>query len=57
MRAVQNVVLVGRDHQLFNRQAHLARDIARKDIAEIAGRHGERLTARCGAPRLTAELK
>ena len=46
-RAVQNVILVGGDHQLFNRQPHLAGDGPGKDIAEIARGHGETH----GAPR------
>ena len=38
---IKDVVLVGRDHQLLDRQPHLARDIAREDVAEIARRHGK----------------
>ena len=38
--AGQNIVYIGRNHQLRDRQAHLRRHIARKNIAEIAGRHG-----------------
>ncbi|MCO7519471.1 hypothetical protein NJG22_19915 [Pseudomonas sp. VA159-2] len=40
--AVQDVVAVGRDHQLADRQAHVARQVAGEDIAEVAGRHRER---------------
>ena len=40
-RAHQNVVAVGGNHQLVDRQAHAHGGVARKDIAEIAGRHGE----------------
>ncbi|MPL75513.1 hypothetical protein SDC9_21337 [bioreactor metagenome] len=39
--AVENVVLVRRNHQPLDRQAHLLRQEAREDVAEIAGRHGE----------------
>ena len=38
---MENVVDVGGDDQPFNRQAHLRRDIAGEDVAEIAGRHAE----------------
>jgi hypothetical protein len=41
---VEHVVFVGGDHQLADRQAHHARDVAGADIAEVARRHGERLT-------------
>src|SRR5450830_634811 len=40
--AVQDVVAVGRDDQLADRQAHVARQVAGEDIAEVAGRHRER---------------
>ena len=40
-RARQDVVDVGGDPQPADRQAHALGDIARKDVAEIAGRHGE----------------
>ena len=40
-RAMQNVVLVRRDHKLINRQPHAFGDIACKDITEVAGRHGK----------------
>ena len=40
-RAGEDVVLVGGDDQPLHRQAHLCRDIASKDIAEIPGRHAE----------------
>ena len=40
--ARQDVVAVGRDDQLGDRQADLRRDVAGIDVAEIAGRHGER---------------
>ena len=39
--AIQNVIAVGRHHKTINRQTHLSRDIARKNIAEIASRHGK----------------
>ena len=38
---MQNVVLVGGNHQPPDRQAHFARDVACEDVAEIAGGHGE----------------
>jgi hypothetical protein len=38
---VEDVVLVGREHQAADRQAHAARDVAGADVAEVAGRHGE----------------
>ena len=38
---MQDVVGVGRDNQLANRQTHLLSNIACKDIAEIARRHGK----------------
>ena len=38
---VEHVVLVGREDQPADRQAHLARDVAREDVAEVARRHGE----------------
>ena len=38
---MQNIVAIGGDHQVMDRQAHPVRQIARIDIAEIAGRHGE----------------
>ena len=50
-RARQDVVDVGGDAQPADRQAHLLGDIARKDIAEIAGRHGEIHRARGRAER------
>ena len=40
-RARQDVVDVGGDHQPIDRQAHALGDIAREDVAEIAGRHRE----------------
>jgi hypothetical protein len=40
-RAAQNVVVVGGDDQLVDRQAHALGGIAGEDVAEIAGRHGE----------------
>ena len=39
--ASEDVVDVGGDHQAIDGQAHAERDIARIDVAEIAGRHGE----------------
>ena len=45
---MQYVVDVGCHDQPLDRQPHLRRDIAGKDIAEIAGRHGEgNLAMRC----------
>ena len=38
---VQHVVLVRRDDQSVDRQAHLLGDVARADVAEVTGRHGE----------------
>ena len=38
---VQHVVLVGGEDQLVDRQAHLPRDVAGEDVAEVAGGHGE----------------
>ena len=38
---VEHVVLVGREDQPADRQAHLARDMSGEDVAEIAGGHGE----------------
>ena len=38
---VEHVVLVGREDQARDRQAHLARDVAGEDVAEVAGRDGE----------------
>ena len=40
-RARQDIVDVGGDAQPANRQAHFLGDVARKDVAEIAGRHGK----------------
>ena len=40
-RARQDVVDVGGDAQPADRQAHFLGDIARKDVAEIPGRHRE----------------
>ncbi|VVN71677.1 hypothetical protein PS685_05071 [Pseudomonas fluorescens] len=40
--AVQDVVAVGGNDQLVDRQAHVACQVARKDVAEVAGRHRER---------------
>ena len=50
-RARQDVVDVGGDPQPADRQAHLLGDVARKDVAEIAGRHGEVHRARRRAER------
>ena len=38
---MQDVVLVRRDHQPADRQAHLLGDIACEYVAEIAGGHGK----------------
>ena len=38
---VEHVVLVGGQHQLLDRQAHLAGDVAGADVAEVARRHGK----------------
>ncbi len=40
-RTVEDVVDVGGDDQPLDRQAHLRRDIAGEDVAEVAGRHRE----------------
>ena len=40
-RARQNVVDVGGDDQLLDRQSHALGRVAGEDVAEIAGRHGE----------------
>ena len=45
-RARENVVLVGGDDQPLDRQAHPLGVIARENVAEIAGRHGERYAPR-----------
>ena len=50
-RPGQNVVNVCRDYQAVNGQPHLLRDIARKNIAEITGRHAEGHLA-IGRPQL-----
>ena len=39
--AVQDVVAVGGHDQLVDRQAHVARQVAGEDVAEVAGRHRE----------------
>ena len=41
-RAHQDVVDVGRDEEAIDGQAHAGGDVARKNIAEIPGRHRER---------------
>ena len=38
---VEDVVLVGGQHETTDRQAHRSRDVAGADVAEVAGRHGE----------------
>ena len=50
---VEHVVLVGGEDQPADRQAHLARDVAGEDVAEIARRHGEvdRLAVVAASPR------
>ena len=50
-RARQDVVDVRRDAQPAHRQAHALGDVAGKDVAEIAGRHGEIDGARGRAER------
>jgi hypothetical protein len=47
--AVQDVVAVGRDDQLADRQAHVARQVTGEDVAEVAGRHRERHRTRRAA--------
>lgn len=37
---VEDVVFVGGDDEVRNRQAHASRDVAGVDVAEVAGRHG-----------------
>ena len=49
--ARQDVVAVGRDDQLGERQAHPMREVAGVDVAEIAGRHGEGDPPQRGAQR------
>ena len=46
---VEHVVLVGGEDQPADRQAHLARDVAGEDVAEVARGHRERhlLVVRC----------
>ena len=39
---VEHIVFIRCQNQLGNRQAHLACDVARADIAEVARRHTER---------------
>ncbi|MNO90249.1 hypothetical protein D3C76_817560 [compost metagenome] len=39
---MQDVVAVGGDDQLVDRQAHVARQVAGEDVAEVAGRYRER---------------
>ena len=39
---MQNVVDVGGDNQLFNRQAHLRGNIASKHVAKVSGWDGKR---------------
>ena len=41
---VQDVILVGGDHQLADGQAHLFGQVTGKDVAEVTGGHGERHT-------------
>ena len=50
-RARQDVVDVGGNAQGADRQAHALRHVACKDVAEIAGRHGEIDRARRRAER------
>ena len=40
-KARQNIVHVGADNQLIDRQPHLTRRIGRKHIAKISARDGE----------------
>ncbi len=45
---MQDVVLVCRNHQTVNRQAHALGKVACKDIPEVSGRHGKAdLAMRC----------
>lgn len=39
--AVEDVVLVGRDDELINREAHALGEVAGEDVAEVAGRDDE----------------
>ena len=41
VRAAQDVVVVGGDHQPVDRQAHAFGRVAGEDVAEVAGRHRE----------------
>lgn len=36
--AVQNIVLIGSDNQLVDRQAHLSSEVSRKDVSEVSSR-------------------
>ena len=38
----QNVVVVRRNNQAFNRQPHPARRVAGENVAEVSSRHGKR---------------
>src|SRR5690606_13766194 len=39
--AMQNIVAVGRDHQLVDGESHLFGEVTGKDISEVTGRHRE----------------
>ncbi|KPZ07748.1 Uncharacterized protein ALO94_05568 [Pseudomonas syringae pv. spinaceae] len=47
--AVQNVIAVGGNDQLIDRQPHVARQVTGEDVAEVAGRHRERYRTRRAA--------
>ena len=55
---VEHVVFIGGGHQLVDRQTHHARDVAGANVAEIAGRHGERhlLIIAAGRRQIAAEV-
>ena len=40
-KLVQDIVFIGRDHQFFDGQTHLTRDVPCTNIAKIARWHGE----------------
>ena len=59
---MQDVVLIGGHHELFDLQAHLTRNEARKNVTEVAGGHGEghlamRRTKRHGGGEVVDHLR
>ena len=53
---VQDIVLVCRDHQIFNGKSHTFGDVTRKNIPEISRRHCKAY-ASLGRAERTAEEK